>query len=1201
MKKLIQILFIFPLIVFGQSTDQNYVKTKIYREPTLNSISAPTPQQAAIEVDYSDGYGRPIQRVLHKQSTQGNDVLYHIEYDAFGRQKKQFLPYSNQTPSLDYKTNANTEVLQYYNSNAYENTANPFTEVVLDAFPSNKVIKQGFPGTDWLINSSGGTDHSMKYEYLSNVANEVKKYKSVATWNSGLGIYDISLVDDGYYTEKTLFKTITKNENWTSGLVNTTEEFKDLEGKLILKRTYNKNSQNVVETYDTFYVYDQYGNLNYVIPPLANSPSTQLNGLCYQYKYDARNRLVEKKLPGKDWEFIVYDKLDRIVATGPALAPFKENPNIGWLINKYDVLGRVVYTGWYSGHYVNQAFRKTMQDIYNGLSSINEEKTTSGTINNVSVYYTNSVFPTSGFYLLTANYYDNYSFPGAPSPIPSVVAENYFPVASNVKGMATGSWVRVLTVEGEFNGESSYILYDTNGRPIRNFTKNHLNGYTQIDSNLDFEGKTAYTITKHKYDSNSQEISIREDFVYSTNNGSLLTHKHKIDSGDTHFISNNAYDELGQLIIKNVGGISSTSPLQKVNYNYNVRGWLKSINDINNLNPSASEKDLFAFRINHNDAGTATDLFNGNISESLWKTSNDNILRKYEYKYDDLNRLTKSFYGKPLSASGPTNSYNEELSYDKNGNIQTLKRTGDLDDDLFSIDIDNLTYTYEQNSNKLLKVFDSTNHPAGFKDDNTGGLNDLVDDYEYDSYGNLKKDDNKSVTGIIYNHLNLPLQISFGSNKVEYFYNALGQKVQKKFTQGSTVKITNYLQGGFQYTGTALEFFPHAEGYVKCRKVSGVPIYNYVYNYKDHLGNIRVRYAEYTTNGVTTVGIIEENNYYPFGLKHEKYNSIEKDFVQPAGGNGYYSGIDYAVGVTRQDATYKYKFGGNEWQDELGLNVYDYGARNYDPAIGRWMNIDPLAETSRRYSPYTYALNNPIYFIDPDGMDDEAYPEEGWNDGWGLGKDGIWVYRGDVTKDNYKEKGFKDFAEEGSVVKGVIINDSRSDNVIYNIYLGYSSKDFRYYESSDKSIDKNAKNELEEQVQRDKSDLEEHDLERNNDHDSRGKNNLSRDVLATGVTLTVGSSEIPPVAVAAAVLTTTAVVTVEAYRLVYNIFEYAANFKNNFAQRGNNNGKLQSDELEAILARKAAGTASSSDLQKLKRHQKNTGERGSRQSKDKKK
>ncbi|WP_299272929.1 RHS repeat-associated core domain-containing protein [uncultured Psychroserpens sp.] len=84
--------------------------------------------------------------------------------------------------------------------------------------------------------------------------------------------------------------------------------------------------------------------------------------------------------------------------------------------------------------------------------------------------------------------------------------------------------------------------------------------------------------------------------------------------------------------------------------------------------------------------------------------------------------------------------------------------------------------------------------------------------------------------------------------------------------------------------------------------------------------------------------------YYPFGLKHKGYNNV-------------INGTDHPYG-----------FGGKEEQDELGLGWLDITARNYDPALGRWMNLDPLAEMMRRHSPYNYAFDNPIYFIDPDGM-----------------------------------------------------------------------------------------------------------------------------------------------------------------------------------------------------------------------------------------
>jgi RHS repeat-associated protein len=112
-------------------------------------------------------------------------------------------------------------------------------------------------------------------------------------------------------------------------------------------------------------------------------------------------------------------------------------------------------------------------------------------------------------------------------------------------------------------------------------------------------------------------------------------------------------------------------------------------------------------------------------------------------------------------------------------------------------------------------------------------------------------------------------------------------------------------------------------------------------------GNVRLSYSDTSKNGIIENSeIIAETNFYPFGLKHQGYNSV----------------------VTSTNPAQKRLYNGKELQDELDLNVYDYGARIYDPANVTIWQVDPLAETSRRFSPYAYALNNPVYFIDPDGM-----------------------------------------------------------------------------------------------------------------------------------------------------------------------------------------------------------------------------------------
>ncbi|MDO5614808.1 MAG: RHS repeat-associated core domain-containing protein [Cruoricaptor ignavus] len=141
-----------------------------------------------------------------------------------------------------------------------------------------------------------------------------------------------------------------------------------------------------------------------------------------------------------------------------------------------------------------------------------------------------------------------------------------------------------------------------------------------------------------------------------------------------------------------------------------------------------------------------------------------------------------------------------------------------------------------------------------------------------------------------------------------------------------------------------MQFFPTAEGYLKNNPYGFEPKPeivrpSYVYNYLDHLGNVRLNYYRNSTN---IPEILEENNYYPFGLVHKGYNDTRTS-------NG----------------SYQYKYNNKEYH--LITNMYDYGVRFYMPDIGRWGVVDPLAEKDRKWTPYRYAYNNPLRFIDPDG------------------------------------------------------------------------------------------------------------------------------------------------------------------------------------------------------------------------------------------
>lgn len=928
-------------------SNENYVYTIAPQVASTNLTQLTLNSDAIKNVTYLDGLGRPIQNIEIKQSASQKDIVSYFIYDSLGRQTKQHLPYASSTNSGAIKTGVETEIHNYYKTNYADdftgisvNNINPYSEKELEASPLNRVQKETSPGEDWKL----GNGHEIEFDYKSNDVSEVRLYR-VSLSSS----YVPTLIGGtSYYTTGELTKVITRDENHTSGTDRTTEKFTNLQGKVVLKRTYNNGQK-----YDTYFVYNDFGNLSYVLPPKVeaniNIPnSTELNELCYQYKYDHRNRLVEKKTPGKGWEYIIYDNLDRPVMIQDANLKLINK----WLYTKYDKLGRVIYTGLYLN--TSATTRLAMQNTFDSNNNLTTElyENKASSLGSLGIHYYNNNFPKYNIEPLTVNYYDNYTFDRAGTPLPSGISYTYLgTITDRTQGLPTGGKVKVL---GTSDWITTVTYYDQKARPIYVYSKNdYLNTTDVMQSRLDFAGKIEETISTHtKIDNTQATINTVEMFTYD-HVGRLLTQTQQINNDPIEVIMSNTYDELGQLESKRVGGsLVDNDGLQNVDYKYNVRGWLTNINDVDNIG-----SDLFTFKLNYNqtDISGSVALFNGNISETIWNTANDELnhpgiySRGYSYNYDALNRIEEANFRVESSTGifGALNNGNYDLkniSYDENGNILTLKRTGNY----YNTEIDALVYTYDI-GNKLLKVVDNGTQYSNIKDQGFKDGTNTGNDYSYDGNGNMIQDWNKNINSITYNHLNLPtyVQVAYGNTgNIQYVYDATGVKQRKiVYTwSGGTTTTTDYA-GNYIYENDNLQFFNHSEGYVKYENNA----FDYVYQYKDNLGNVRLTYTDVDGDGTITAAseIVEESNYYPFGLKHKGYN-----FVTSPNGNS-----------TAQ----KFKYNGIEFENALSIDWYEMDMRQYDPAIARWTAVDPVTHFSN--STYNAFDNNPVFFADPSGAD----------------------------------------------------------------------------------------------------------------------------------------------------------------------------------------------------------------------------------------
>ncbi len=846
------------------STAQNFIMTSTPRIKGMMS-NADLANRGTCDlmqtVQYFDGIGRPLQTVMVKGSAQDNDVVAPHVYDAMGREATVYLPYAL-TPATvsdgSYKTNAlaaGAGQSQFYAQppGGVSQIASPQSVTAFEPSPLNRVTEQGAPGAAWQLSTSNiaTAGHTVRTTYTANdQSSAFSSTYTAGTANPGsriAALYTVTINADmsrtlvrnnnATYAPGELHVTIVQNENnqLSGDCLGATEEYKDIEGHVVLKRTYNL-ANNAVQMLSTYYVYDNLGNLCFVLPPASNAdtalPSQAvLSNLCYQYVYDYRNRLVQKTIPGKQVEYMVYNTLDKVVASQDG------NMRAGnqWLFTKYDALGRVIITGlWSSGS--SAVSQTALQATVNTYNTLWETTTTAGN------GYTIAAWPSTAILsYLTVNYYDGYTVPGMPSKFSSPAG-----AVSQPTGMLTASQTAVLDPTGSVLWSGHY--YDGLGREIQAYGQHYLGGtvssnnYDAISTTYNFTNAPTSVTRQHFNAVNASAplaVTIANTYIYDHIGRKVKTWE-QITNGSNapnpankYLVSQVVYNEIGQVMQKQLHSTDSVNFLQNIAYTYNERGWLTKINDPT-VTPTATQ--LFAEQINYNQTQYGTlPQYNGNIAEQVYNASFSG-LQHFTYTYDALNRLTN---GNSSEGLNETN-----IGYDLNGNLKTLTRGGQ--------GAATLTYNYynNNNSNQLQTVYNGSPVFRSYG--------------AYDANGNAPGDGTgKTFT---YNLLNLPQTVTATGVSITYTYDAGGTKL-RKVSNGSP---TDYISG-IQYKTDAatIDFIMTEEG----RAINNVSSYNYEYTLTDHLGNNRVTFD-------MLHGKASEDRYYPFGLDAPlKQNSPPNNYL----------------------------------------------------------------------------------------------------------------------------------------------------------------------------------------------------------------------------------------------------------------------------------------------------------------------------------
>ena len=881
--------------VFSQSQTENFIRVRTF----LSADSSAWRDK----IVYFDDMGREEQTVLTGASPSGGDIVTLKEYDGYGRMEKVW---NAAAVSGNSGGHVDTGTLKTLSVQSNGSDGEPYALTVYEPSPLDRPLRQYGAGSGWHQH-----DRYVGTAYHTNVSGDGRLDCIRFTATQAAGTASITVTNNGSYATGSLTVVCTTGEDR-----DTTYEFRDLNNEVVLSRRI-LDGRNL----DTYYVRDEWGLLQAVLPPLASaqmaadgsswssSSSDILQAYAYLYCYDYRYRQIAKKLPGCTWEYTVYDKSDTPV--------LRQDGNLRqkgqWQFTLSDALGRPCRTG---------TCRNSINAFSNPIT-VNVVAVRNGT------HYDHSGITLSSAQNLQQTFYDTYE--GAGTTNAYVSGSGYGErEGETAKGQVTIVKSSVLGGSTPSSIISRVHYYDYRGRVIQTQGGSHDGSHESEYSGYDFSGNaTSRKLTHGGY--------YTQLYTYAYDGWGRLTEKrHKYNGGDWVTLADNSYDPLGRLSVNRRNGVNSN----KTEYTYNVRSW-----------PTAIQGSHFSQTLYYNTvpAGlAAVPRYGGSVSAMEWEQNAET--HSNSFSYDGLDRIASSSYGNTLGMDG---YFDTEYEYDDHGNLTYIGRYAQSATENLYEKVDDLSLTYD--GNRLTDISQGGDADDFWDYVPYGSPAAVSGQCTYDQNGNMTSNRLKGIAAVTYNLLNLPEQVAFtDGSTASYCYDMTGAKRRVTYSTASSTLEQPVASAMQTEAGTGAQSASQSAAVSTMVDYCGSLIFHgsqeyirleddgiwsssggYCFYIKDHLGNVR------SVNNLTGSSV-QTSQYYPFG----------KMWDDLSWGSG---------------STQPFRYGGKELDKMHGLDWYDFGARMYDPGIGRFMSMDKEAEKYYPYSPYTYCLNNPIKNIDPDG------------------------------------------------------------------------------------------------------------------------------------------------------------------------------------------------------------------------------------------